>query len=173
MNQTTITAVDIRRAQRGDASVLTGIAHAAKRHWGYGDDLIELWRDDLTLTPETIAANPVYVAIDGARAAGFYALSHEDDVFELEHMWVDPPHMGTGIGRQLFEHAAMTARALGGSVLKIASDPNAEGFYLAQGAHRAGSVVSTPPGRLLPLLFLDLEARDARHRPDMRPQQRP
>jgi GNAT superfamily N-acetyltransferase len=149
-------SVEIRRAGPADAPALTRVAHAAKRHWGYSDRLIELWNADLTVTAEFLNAHPVYAAVHGAEIAGFYALSLEDDVVELEHMWVDPSHMGAGIGRRLFDHAVATARGLGGAVLKIASDPNAEGFYSGLGARRAGEVVSSPEGRVLPLLFFDL-----------------
>jgi GNAT superfamily N-acetyltransferase len=71
-------------------------------------------------------------------------------------MWVDQPHIGDGVGRALFEHAADTARAHGGSVLMIASDPNAEGFYKRMGAQPAGTVAGRPAGRKLPLLELVL-----------------
>jgi GNAT superfamily N-acetyltransferase len=154
----TTASLEMRRARASDAAALTRIAHAAKRHWGYSDALIELWNDELTVTTDFVDAHPVYVATRGATVVGFYALSHENDVFELEHMWVDPPHIGNGVGRQLFTHAVATARALGGALLAIAADPNAEAFYSGLGARRAGEIASTPPGRVLPLLFFDLAA---------------
>jgi hypothetical protein len=40
-------------------------------------------------------------------------------------------------------------------MLRIASDPFAEGFYRRMGARRVGVVPSTPRGRTLPLLLLD------------------
>ena len=148
--------MNIRRATGADAPVLTRIAHAAKRHWGYGDDLIALWTADLTVTPPVIEADPVYCAVLGSDIVGFYALSREGAVIELEHMWVDPGSMGTGVGARLFAHALEMARALGGRTLEIASDPNAEGFYLRMGARRVGSVPSKPAGRELSLLVVDL-----------------
>ena len=42
----------IRRAKPAEAEVLTEIAHAAKRHWGYPENWIEHWKNDLTITPE-------------------------------------------------------------------------------------------------------------------------
>jgi GNAT superfamily N-acetyltransferase len=148
--------VNIRRAAAADAPALTRIAHAAKRHWGYGDYLIALWTADLTVTPVVIEADPVYCAVIGSDVVGFYALSREGAAFELEHMWVDPPSMRTGIGARLFRHALETAHALGGRTLTIASDPNAEGFYRRMGARRVGSAPSKPAGRELPLLVVDL-----------------
>ncbi len=66
-------------------------------------------------------------------------------------MWVDPQHIGVGLGASLFSHAVGTVRAMGGSLLRIASDPDAEGFYLRMGARRVGVVPSKPPGRELPV----------------------
>ena len=149
-------AVRIRRAQAADTEALTAIAHAAKRHWGYAEQLIRLWRADLTVDAEFIAAHPTYAIVHEAQIVGFYALSRDGARFELEHMWVDPPHMRRGLGAILFEHAVATARALGGSILRIVSDPFAEGFYLRMGATRAGAVPAHPPGRVLPLLVIHL-----------------
>ena len=146
--------VTIRAATPDDAHDLTRVAHAAKRHWGYPDALIELWRNDLTLTAQFIRTHPVYCAAAGSQILGFYALSRAQAAFELEHMWVDPPHMGRGVGRQLFQHAVDTVRALGGTSLTIAADPNAEAFYQRLGARRVGAVPSQPPGRELPLLVI-------------------
>ncbi len=46
--------------------------------------------------------------------------------------------------------------ASGGATLRIASDPNAEGFYLKMGARRVGETPSQPEGRALPLLLLEV-----------------
>jgi GNAT superfamily N-acetyltransferase len=150
--------IRIRRARPADAAELTRIAHAAKRHWRYPETLIRRWRADLTVTPESIAAAPVYCAAAGASAVlGFYALSGRRDRRELEHLWVDPAHMGAGVGRRLFQHLRRVLRRARVARLRIASDPNAEGFYRRMGAARIGSVASTPPGRRLPVLELRLQ----------------
>jgi len=146
----------IRAAEPADADRLTGIAHAAKRHWGYPEAWIALWRADLTVTAEFIRAHSVYCAIADTEIVAFYALSREQGAFELEHLWVDPPHLRRGIGARLLQHAARTVQSLGGSALNIVADPNAEDFYRRLGARRVGAVPSQPPGRELPLLVLEL-----------------
>jgi GNAT superfamily N-acetyltransferase len=162
----------IRRARPADAAGLTRIAHAAKRYWGYPDELIRLWKAELTVTPELVASEPVYCAVRGREIAGFYALSGRQDTRGLEHMWVDPRYIGSGIGKQLFTHLLERLRATGATRLEIASDPNAEGFYRRMGARRIGSVPSAPPGRHLPLLLIrfrstgEAGARKRRRRAD-------
>jgi len=141
----------VRRARRDDSARLTRLAHDAKRFWGYSEELIRLWRADLTVTPRFIAEHAVYCAVQGSRIVGFYALSGEHGARDLEHMWVDPRHIGRGVGRSMFAHLLRHLRRVGVTRLTIASDPNAEGFYRKLGARRVGSVASTPAGRHLPL----------------------
>jgi hypothetical protein len=54
------------------------------------------------------------------------------------------------------ELAIQRAAARGASVLRIASDPHAEGFYRRFGARLVGYVESLPAGRRLPRLELEL-----------------
>ena len=104
------------------------------------------------MTPAFIVYHPVYCAVRGSSVVGFYALSDRSTAPELEHMWVRPKHIGSGVGRSLFAHLLEQLHAMGATRLRIASDPNAEGFYRRMGARRVGRVPSTPAGRYLPLL---------------------
>jgi GNAT superfamily N-acetyltransferase len=151
-------SIAVRRAAPSDSRVLTEIAHAAKRHWGYPEGWIALWSEALTMTPEFVAANEVYVATEGDEALGFYTLLLSGDRALLEHMWVHPVGIGTGIGRTLFNHAVRTASTFNAAEMEIESDPNAEGFDLRMGARRVGEVVSEIEGqtRALPRLILDV-----------------
>lgn len=150
--------MDIRRAKPADASELTEIAFAAKRHWGYPEAWIELWRTALTITPNYVRTHAVWAAMSMGRAIGFYALGIPGEAVELEHLWVRPEWMGQGVGRALFEHAATQALTMGALRLTIESDPNAEGFYRRMGAMPVGERVSEYAGlrRVLPLLEIEL-----------------
>ena len=130
--------VQIREACPQDATRLTQIALAAKRHWGYPDRWMEIWREELTLRPDFIAANETYAAVVDGQSVGFYALTRKNDTLHLLHLWVLPDWMGRGIGRLLFFHAVERAKALGFRQFEIESDPNAEGFYQRMGARRVG-----------------------------------
>lgn len=130
----------IRDARPDEAARLTEIAHAAKRHWGYPEAWIAGWRDALTFTPERMAGWQVRVAEPAEGLAGVHAVSVEGDAAVLEHLWVDPPHIGRGVGRRLFEDAVRVAARLGAREMTIDSDPYAEAFYLRMGAVRIGEV---------------------------------
>ena len=148
----------ILRARGVDAADLTRISRAAKRYWGYPEKLLRLWQRDLTVTPGFIERHPVYRAVHRGKAVGFYAISGTGDARELEHMWVHPKYIGTGVGRALFGHLLRRLRTMEVRRLDVASDPNAEGFYRRMGARRVGVIPSTPEGRVLPLLRLTLRA---------------
>jgi GNAT superfamily N-acetyltransferase len=156
--------IRIRKARPADSDELTRIAHAAKRFWKYPERMIRLWKSELTITPRFVADHPVYCAIQRARVVGFYALSGMRATRDLEHMWVDPKHIGSGVGRLLFSHLLGHLRRERVSRLVIASDPNAESFYRRLGARRVGTVPSRPAGRYLPLLVVRLRPSERSRR---------
>lgn len=149
--------MQIVRAKPEDAAALTEIAFAAKRHWNYPERWIEIWRDILTVTPERVAANPTFAAIDDDRLVGFSSLTTKPRP-DLTHLWVLPSAMGRGFGRALFERVVEQARELEFSAFEIEADPNAEAFYQHMGAKRVGTSVTEIEGerRELPLLVYEL-----------------
>jgi N-acetylglutamate synthase-like GNAT family acetyltransferase len=157
----------IRRAKPAEAEVLTEIAHAAKRHWGYPENWIEHWKNDLTITPEFISKNEVYVALAGEEIVGCCAIVFDDLLAELEHMWIKPERIGTGVGRALFLRLKERAVNLGLPALEISSDPNAEGFYQRLGAKRIGDVRSEIEGkpRVLPRMKVELKREHKKEPP--------
>lgn len=150
--------IEIRRANPEEAGTLSEIAHAAKRHWKYPESWIEQWRGDLTITPEFITKHEVFVAIVNGQIGGCCALVITESLAEIEHMWIRPEHMGSGVGRALFAHARSRARERGANVLELSADPNAEGFYAHMGAERIGDVRADMDGRprVLPRMRIEL-----------------
>jgi GNAT superfamily N-acetyltransferase len=144
----------ISRATPGDSAALARIAFAAKRHWGYPERWIRRWKRVLTLTPDYIRSNPTYAAKAGATIVGFASLQLNGTAATLEHLWVSPEHFGGGVGTLLFMRCEREARKMGATLLKVESDPNAEGFYRAMGAVTVGRRDASMDGkkRFLPLL---------------------
>jgi GNAT superfamily N-acetyltransferase len=88
---------------------------------------------------------------------GFHVLAPDPDgrpgAGELLMLFVDPPAIGSGVGRVLLEDAVASAGRRGWSTVRVESDPGAEGFYIRHGARRVGEVPSgSVAGRQLPLL---------------------
>lgn len=141
--------MELRPARPDEAALLSALALRSKAHWGYNDAFLAACRHELTIRRGEMAARHVTVAeVDGA-VAGHYTI----DGTELGQLFVEPAHIGRGVGRALWTHAVGVARELGIHTLSIDSDPFAEGFYLAMGATRVGSTPSgSIPGRELPRL---------------------
>ena len=146
----------IRHGVGADANELTEIAHKAKQHWGYPHAWLKLWQKDLTITPQYIDQNPVYVAEYHRHVAGFVGLDVRGVEAEIDHLWVLPKYMGLGIGRQLVYCVLDHCNSHGIERLKVASDPNAAEFYSRLGAVHQGQVASTPAPRKLPVLQFDV-----------------
>jgi len=159
--------IQIRRAQPEEADLLTEIAHAAKRHWGYPENWIQHWKADLTITSEFIAKNEMYVALNGEEIVGCCAIAFNESVAELEHMWIRPEHIGTGVGRALFLQVKERAANLKIPALEISADPNAEGFYKRMGAARIGEARSEIEGepRVLPRMSVAIDAEHKKEPP--------
>ena len=147
----------IRRASAEEAETLTQIAHDAKRHWGYPEHWIKHWESDLTGSSDFIRDNHVYVAEQEGEIRGFYALAVSGNKAELEHMWVTPASIGTGIGKELFLDAMDRAATLEVREIEISADPNAAGFYERMGASQIGETDASMDGEVRKLPRLSIE----------------
>jgi GNAT superfamily N-acetyltransferase len=147
----------IRPAATDEASALTSMALEAKRYWGYPEHWIKHWESDLTISSDFIHDNHVYVAEENGQIQGFYALIVRGNQAELDHMWVKPALVGTGIGKELFLDAMERAAALKVIAVEISSDPNAAGFYRRMGATEIGEIDASFDGvtRKLPRLKIE------------------
>lgn len=147
--------IEIREARREEASLLSELALRSKAHWGYSPDFLNACRSELAVDPDRMGTDAYrcFVAVDGTGILGYYIWEPASgDDYELEALFVEPDHIGTGIGRMLIRHAIAALADIGAARLVIQGDPNATAFYLAAGARRVGSRESASiPGRQLPL----------------------
>ena len=150
-------AAKFRSARADEASLLGELALRSKGYWGYDEDFLEACRPELTFRPADVAARRIIVAEGATGVLGFYSIDGEPPSGELGNMWVVPEQIGTGLGRELWQHALGAACRAGFTSLRIAADPNAAGFYRAMGAEQIGEVPSgSLAGRSLPLLLVNL-----------------
>ena len=143
----------IRQARAGESENLTALCVRSKAHWGYDVDFMRLCTAALTVSEASIAAGRVLVATDAVgRTIGTVSVAEDGDMAELALMFVDPPAIGGGAGRTLFEEAVRLARRLGYRRMAILADPNAAPFYERMGARFLRNAPSDAiPGRTLPL----------------------
>ncbi len=147
----------LRPGRLAEAGELSELAFRAKAHWGYDAAFMEFARPWLVVTEDDFTdARLVVAEVDGT-AAAFCVLRVDGDRAEVLDLWVDPPAMGRGAGRALWDDAAGAARTAGARRLFVEADPHARGFYEAVGAVLVGEAPSEAiPGRMLPLLCQEL-----------------
>ncbi len=151
---------NIRPAKPHESRDLSELAFRSKGYWGYSPTFMEACRNELSVSERDLS-NPCrryVVAESNGNMVGFYALERRSSVeCELEALFVEPEHIGHGIGRTLIEHAKSDARARGVTAMIIQGDPNAAHFYEAAGAVLIGERESESiPGRFLPEFKISL-----------------
>lgn len=144
-----------------DLPAISALCIRSKAHWGYDAAFMDACRAELTMTPAELAADAVVVAADGPAIAGVGQVGERDGRCVLERLFVDPAHMGEGLGRRLFDWARATAIRRGATALVVESDPFAAPFYRRLGCVDTGTVPSgSIPGRALPCLSLPLSSAE-------------
>ena len=152
--------IHLRQANPEDAEILTDVAWRSKSYWDYPADVMAMFRTMLNITQEFIENNPTYVIEneETEEITAFCALEKKDGKWHLEHLWVLPEYIGTGLGGKLFLHACEIAETvLGADELYILSDPYAQDFYEYMGAEKIGEY-ETPwiVGRRIPVMRIKL-----------------
>ncbi len=152
--------IHLRPARLEEAEYLSALVIRSKAYWGYSADFMAACAGELRVERESLT-NSLFrctVAELGQAIAGYYLLQRRSPTqWELEALFVDPPHLGQGIGRQLIEHAKSTTASLGAGSILIQSDPHAASFYRAVGGRRLNHRESDSiPGRFLPVFSIDV-----------------
>ncbi|NND47236.1 MAG: GNAT family N-acetyltransferase [Woeseiaceae bacterium] len=151
----------IREAYGHEAGLLSALALRSKAHWGYSPDFLESCRNELTVDESRIGSEDYhcFVVVERKSILGFYVLECVSErVYELDALFVEPAHIGTGIGRLLIQHALHTLSKRGAARLIIQGDPNATKFYRATGARQIGTRESgSIRGRYLPLYEIEID----------------
>ena len=152
--------VQVRSAKPGESRSLTALCVRSKAHWGYDAAFMKLSAAALNVSEDDIAAGRVLVAADDAgRVIGMACVLSDGDTADLDALFIDPPAIGSGAGRALFEAAVIMARRRGARRMTILADPNAAAFYERMGARYLRHAPSDAiPGRTLPFYEYDLHS---------------
>ncbi|MDX1940281.1 MAG: GNAT family N-acetyltransferase [Saprospiraceae bacterium] len=160
--------VNIRTARLDEYQILTDIMFASKFYWDYPEEYKTLWREELTITPQTLQEQIFFVAEVENKIAGFYSITYNiKDYFVgklfhpqglwLENMFIHPSWIRKRIGHTLMEHLLSYCRLNNISKFCFYADPNATGFYERYGGQLLGYYPSPIPGRDLPLYELSVQ----------------
>ena len=140
-----------------DSKVISSLCFASKSFWGYNQDQLEAWRDQLTLTPSYITKNSVYKLIVDDEVIAFYAYFKIDKVsVMLDYFFILPDYIGKGFGKVLMDE--LLVRIMSEKIHRIVlhADPNAESFYKKYGFITIGKEPTSIDGRFLPIMELQL-----------------
>lgn len=140
-----------RAASCDDLIALNAISRASKQYWGYPDEWIAAWREDLTLTEAQLEQQCVLLAELDGQPVGFCAILENELVFEIMHLWLLPAYIGRGYGKQLLD-AALATCTRADKPITVVADPNAAPFYQKQGFQTVDRMESKPKGRYLPVM---------------------
>ncbi|PRC93492.1 GNAT family N-acetyltransferase [Solimicrobium silvestre] len=154
----------IRQAQITEADDLTRLAMESKAHWNYTAEQLALWRSELTVPHEVIAAGRAYVGEIDHTLAAMMVLSPAAMTWKLNYFFVGPAWMNRGIGKTMFQFAIEMARKQGARAVSIDADPNAEPFYLLCGAIRSHTInapIAEDSNRIRPQMLFAIPTKKA------------
>lgn len=120
----------IRDAWAAEQRSLTELQRrASMRRDAYREQLVA-HPDAVELPVDQIEACLVRVAERGADGVGFAVLLRPaQGTCELDGLFVEPAHMGAGVGRSLVEDAMRIARERGATAIEVVANPEAVAFY--------------------------------------------
>jgi GNAT superfamily N-acetyltransferase len=151
-------SISFRRALPSEAGSLRDLVVRSMGHWDHPSAYLVEARQLMSLSAEDLHRDEAWVAVVDGAVAGFYRLSRADECAEIEEFHLEPPMIGRGIGRRMFQHAVEHARVVGAQWLVWSTDINALGFYLRMG----GEITGTEPSGIAgdePLACMRLELR--------------
>lgn len=160
----------IRPAKKEEAEILTKISFKSKGYWNYPQEYFDIWNNELTISPDYIEKNEVYVYELGGAVVGYYSfveLLEDIEIsgimikkgFWLEHMFIEPENIGNGIGTKMFDHLRKRCLFKDVNELGILADPNSRGFYEKMGCIFNRDYPSTIKNRTTPYLKLEIMER--------------
>lgn len=142
------------------------LIYDSEAYWGEGDDFMSAFKNRYSLTEAWLESHLALSVYRHGELVGFVALDiPKDDSLSnmdnrsvyLEYFYVKSTHIGTGLGRWLWEALIQYCKGHGIEHLTWITSPGAEGFYLRHGAKRIGTVQSTlRQGREIPKLTYEV-----------------
>jgi GNAT superfamily N-acetyltransferase len=151
-------APSFRSAVPSEASAIRDLIVRSMGYWDQPPGYLDAARELMSLTAEDLRRDEAWVVLVDDAVVGFYRLSRTDESAEIEEFHLEPPMIGHGIGRRMFQHAAERAQAIGARWLIWSTDANTLGFYLRMG----GEITGTTPSGIAdeePLTCMRLDLR--------------
>lgn len=141
----------IRRAEIREAMLLTDIAYRSEAYWGYDSVYMESFKSLYKVTEAFIRNNETFILEEDRRVVGFYGMEIGGEEASLEYLYIEPKAIGSGYGRQLWDHMVDNCKRKGIKEIELVTSPQAKEFYIKMGAVQVGEVASLViKGRIIP-----------------------
>lgn len=155
--QSGVANAGVRELTGLDADAVSELAIRSKAHWGYTEEQMSVFRDELTITPDKIESRIAFGIEHDDQIVAFYSvIPGEDGLAELDDLFVDPDHLRCRLGTRLLRHAVAQCKKSGVNRLVLLSDPHATGFYELNDARFVEDIASSIPGRTIPKFEIDV-----------------
>ncbi|QLC65830.1 GNAT family N-acetyltransferase [Flavobacterium sp. LPB0248] len=150
--------MNIQKAKTEDHIRLTEITKKSKAYWGYSDEQMEKWNNNLTITTiDYIETNPVFNLVHENQIIGYYSyLKLENNQVKLDNLFILPEYIGKGFGSFLMNDFLERMRNEKCQKIILDSEPNAEQFYQKIGFIKIGEFETSIKNRFMPIMEMKL-----------------
>ncbi|UPZ17713.1 GNAT family N-acetyltransferase [Flavobacterium humidisoli] len=149
--------MNIQKAKIEDHIRLTEITKKSKAYWGYSDEQMEKWSNNLTITIEYIETNSVFNLVDENQIIGYYSYFRlENNQVKLDNLFILPEYIGKGFGSFLMNDFVERMRNEKCQKIILDSEPNVEQFYQKIGFTKIGEFETSIKNRFMPIMEINL-----------------
>ncbi|MFC4480008.1 GNAT family N-acetyltransferase [Flavobacterium chungangensis] len=149
--------MNIQKTKIEDHIRLTEITKKSKAYWGYSDEQMKKWSNNLTITIDYIKTNPAFNLVDENQIVGYYSyLRLENNQVKLDNLFILPEYIGKGFGSFLMNDFLERIRNEKCQKIILDSEPNAEQFYQKIGFTKIGEFETSIKNRFMPIMEMNL-----------------
>lgn len=149
--------MNIQNAKTENHIRLTEITKKSKAYWGYSDEQMEKWNNNLTITRDYIEENSVFNLVDENQIIGYYSYFRlENNQVKLDNLFILPEYIGKGFGSFLMNDFVERMRNEKCQKIILDSEPNAEQFYQKIGFTKIGEFETSIKNRFMPIMEMIL-----------------
>ncbi|WP_264552019.1 GNAT family N-acetyltransferase [Flavobacterium sp. N2038] len=147
----------LQKATAEDHILLTEITKKSKAYWGYSEEQITEWSNNLTVTEDYIEKNNVFNLVEETKIIGYYSyIIQDNNQVELDNLFILPEYIGRGLGSYLMNDFLERMRNEKIKKIILDSEPNAEQFYQKIGFRKIGEFETSIKNRFMPIMEMNL-----------------
>jgi ribosomal protein S18 acetylase RimI-like enzyme len=147
----------IEKAIPNDNDILTELTKKSKAFWGYSEQQILKWNDNLTISKVYIDNNNTFKLSIENKIIGYYSyIIYEENFVKLDNLFLLPSFIGKGFGNILINDFLKRIKQESFEKIVLNSEPNAERFYLKFGFIKIGEIETSIKNRFMPIMEMKL-----------------